>query len=107
MFFPPALALATLDASTGAATAALSGSALALVLRAGGPAETFGGGGLTLGEGDTLLLLAGGADGQPLPPIRLAEIAAAFQGDELRGMGEAVLNAVGLGACLLLARRRG
>jgi len=105
---PTLLALATLDASTGEAASALSGAALALVLRADGVAQTFGEGSLSLGEGDTLLLLAGGPDGEPLSPTRLAEIAAAFQGDEMRAMGEAVLNAAGSGgACLLLARRRG
>jgi len=106
--YPVALALATLDSQTGAATSASAGAALCLVLRADGTAETLGAGGLTLGIDDTLLLLAGAPTGDGAGgPARLAEIAAAFQGDALRGMGEAVLNAAGSGgACLLLARRR-
>lgn len=102
------LALATLDASTGEATAVSAGAALSRVLRADGTAETFGEGGLMLSVGDTLLVLAGSQDGEPLSPARLAEIAAAFPADAIRGIGEAVLNDAGPGgACLLLARRRG
>lgn len=104
---PVTLALATLDASTGETTTASAGAALSRVLRADGAAETFEEGGLMLGVGDTLLL-AGGQDGEPLSPTRLAEIATAFQGNAVRGMGEAVLSAAGSGgACLLLARRHG
>ena len=104
---PVTLALAMLDVSTGEASAVSAGAALSRVLRANGAAETFEEGGLVLGVGDTLLL-AGGQDGEPLSPARLAEIAAAFQGNAVRGMGEAVLGAAGSGgACLLLARRHG
>lgn len=105
---PAVLALATLDAETGAAEAASANAAFALVLRADGTAESFGADGLTLDAGDTLLLLAGAPTGGGAGgPARLAEIAAAYQGDALRGMGQAVLDATGAGgACLLLAKRQ-